>query len=79
LSRDNAAELLPLITGYAQAGRYNQAVQVSLQAGRLSDKLSLAICDRWYQLGSQLQDNPGFQAALAQVNQKFQCPSEPTP
>lgn len=85
LTRDNAAELLPLVTGYVQAGRYDKAIELSLLAGKLSDKLAYAICDRWYQLGQPTGDNPGFQSsedfrsANEQVNQKFQCPAQSTP
>ena len=59
-TRANAAEILPLVTAYAQAGRYDRAVELSLQSGKLSDKLSYGICDLWYRLGQSSPNNPGF-------------------
>jgi hypothetical protein len=79
LTRDNAAETLPLITGYAQAGRYDKALELSLQAGKLSDKLSYAICDVWYRLGQSIPNTPDFSSANEKINQKFQCATLTTP
>ena len=79
LTRDNAAELLPLITAYAQAGRYDKALELSRTAGKLSEKLSYALCDAWYSLSRQIQESPDFQSAHDEINQKFQCESPSTP
>lgn len=84
LTRDNAAEILPLVTAYAHANRYDRAVELSLQAGKLSDKLSYAICDVWYRLGQSISDNPDiqsgdFRSANEEINQKFQCAALSTP
>jgi len=73
LSRDNAPELIPLIYAYARAGRYTKAVELSMQAGSLSKKMHYYICDTWYYLGQQIQGDPEFEAAQAEVNQEFEC------
>jgi len=73
LSRDNAPELIPLIYAYARTGRYTKAVELSLQAGSLSKKMHYYMCDTWYYLGQQIHNDREFEAAQAQINQKFEC------
>jgi hypothetical protein len=73
LTRDNAPELIPLIIGYARSGDFKKAVEVSLLAEKLSDKMHYYMCDTWYYLENDLQGDPDFQAASNEINQKFQC------
>lgn len=73
LTRDNAPELIPLIIGYAQAGEFDKAVDTSLLADRLSDKMHYYLCDTWYYLENYLKNDPRFQAAASQVNRQFEC------
>ncbi len=81
LNHGNAMEILPLVSAYAQAGRYERAVELSLQAGKLNDKLSYAICDQWYRLGQTIPQDASFISAKEEINQNFQCAtlSQPQP
>jgi len=81
LNRGNAVEILPLVTAYARAGRFDRAMELSLQAGKLSDKLPYAICDLWYRLGQPSPNSPDYRSAYDKINQTFQCAtlSEPQP
>ncbi len=74
LTRDNAAELTPLIIAYARSGRYDRALELSLTASKLSDKLSGSLCDTWYTLSRQIPADPAFQSVYASLNREIQCP-----
>ncbi len=81
INHGNATEMLPLITAYAQAGRFDRAVELSLQTGKLNDKLSYAVCDLWYRLGQTISQEPSFISAKEKINLDFQCAtlSQPQP
>ena len=65
LTRDDAAELTPLIVAYAQSARYDDALQLSLSARKLSAKLAYSLCDTWYALSRQIPADPEFQSTYA--------------
>jgi hypothetical protein len=73
LNADNAPELVPLIYAYAHAGKIDKAVELSLQAANLSKKMHYYLCDTWFYLAKDLQGDPEFDAAAAQINQRFEC------
>jgi hypothetical protein len=73
LTRDSVPELIPLIYAYAGAGQYEKARDLSLLAGKMSDKMHYYMCDTWYYLNQDLQNNPAFEPAFTEVYQKFEC------
>ncbi len=73
LTQDNAPELIPLIYTYAHTGKFDKAVELSLQAGTLSKKMHYYTCDTWYYLNQEIDPNPEFRDALDEINQKFEC------
>ena len=50
LSRENGYELVPFIQGFAHTGNWDEAVQLSLEANRLSDKMQYLLCEVWYRI-----------------------------
>jgi hypothetical protein len=46
--RKNAAELLPFIEGYAHAGQWNKAVELSLQAYQSWENMRNMLCETWF-------------------------------
>jgi tetratricopeptide (TPR) repeat protein len=73
LTQDNAPELIPLIYAYARTGRYDKAMELSVQAGKLSNKMHYYTCDTWYYLRKRIQGDPVFDASFAEIGQKFEC------
>ena len=74
LSRENAHELVPFIQGFAHTGKWDQAVKLSMEANRLSDKMQYLLCEVWY--GIQ-EDNttldPEQQTTISEMKSKFKC------
>jgi tetratricopeptide (TPR) repeat protein len=73
LTQDNAPELIPFIYAYARAGKYDTALELSMQVGDLSNKMHYYLCDTWFYLSKRIQGDPGFEAALKEVNRKNDC------
>jgi len=73
LTRDNAPELIPLIIAYARSGDFAKALEISMLAGKLSDKMHYYMCDTWYYLEKDLKGEAAFQSASSEINQKFEC------
>jgi hypothetical protein len=73
LTQDNAPELIPLIYTYAHIKKYDQALELSYEAGALSKKMHYYTCDTWYYLNQDIEQNPQFNSAYAEINQKFEC------
>jgi hypothetical protein len=73
LTEDNAPELIPFIYAFAHAKRYDKALSLSLEAGDLSNKMHYYTCDTWYYLDRDIDGDAAFDAALAEINQKFEC------
>jgi hypothetical protein len=72
-SRENAYELVPFIQGYAHTGKWDQAVQLSLEANRLSDKMQYLLCDVWYGIQVNTATDPDQQVTLVKMKSKFNC------
>jgi hypothetical protein len=73
LTNTTASELVPFIIGYAHSGQWSRAMELSLQAARLSDKMPYMLCDVWSRLDQQAPAAPEKQPAVARAYEKFQC------
>ncbi len=71
--REQAAELVPFIEGYAHLGRWQDAWRLSQSAARASEKMSPTLCDLWYRIAQSTPATAERLAVLEQVQQKLNC------
>lgn len=72
-TRETASELAPFVVGYARAGYWEKAVELSLQAYRAAEKTKNMLCQAWYNLRETTPADPDREAALAQIENNIQC------
>jgi len=77
--RKNVSELLPFIEGYAQAGRLDEAVKLSIKAHESWKNMQLILCDTWKDiqnnfttLQSPIPDDQ-MEAVFIKINQNLKC------
>jgi hypothetical protein len=73
LTKYTAPELTPFIQGYIHTGRWERAVQLSLEADRLSPKMKYVLCPIWGQAGEHTPPAAGETAAIQEALQKLDC------
>jgi hypothetical protein len=72
-TRETASELTPFVVGYARAGHWEKAVELSLQAYRAAEKTKNMLCQAWYNLRETTPADPDREAALAKIENNIQC------
>ncbi len=70
---NDASERLPLIEGYAHVGRWEMAVELSLEMVEEQPPMVLAVCRTWSRLEDSVPDGPGRQDALEKIEQALSC------
>ncbi|MBN1149195.1 MAG: hypothetical protein JXA78_18185 [Anaerolineales bacterium] len=71
--RRNAFELLPFIEGYARVGRWQRAVELSLEAYQAWENMRLALCDTWMPIRQSTELDAEGQAAYERIESELQC------
>lgn len=71
--RKNVSELVPFIEGYARLGRWDRAVQLSLEAHQTWANMRLMLCDTWGRLQDTAAQDEAGRAALEKIQHTLQC------
>jgi len=71
--RRNAVELVPYIEGYAHTGRWEDAVELSLEAYQAWENMRLMLCDTWTLIQQDDVIDPQGMMALENIRIKLQC------
>lgn len=74
--RAQAYELTPFITAYALTGRWDQALEITRQAARLSDKMPAALCRLWENIAVSAEPVPETTARYELARRELACPIE---
>jgi len=69
----NAPELIPFIEGYAHAGKWARAQQLTREAKNLTFRMQRMLCDTWNRIQTDTPSNPEQQDAIASAQKILQC------
>ncbi|MBN1149194.1 MAG: hypothetical protein JXA78_18180 [Anaerolineales bacterium] len=71
--RGKVAELLPFIEGYAHTGRWQEAVDLSIEAYQIWENMRLPLCDTWALIQQSSAPDSEGQAAFEVLRETLQC------
>ncbi|MFC1878737.1 hypothetical protein ACFLZW_02375 [Chloroflexota bacterium] len=71
--RKNVTELMPFIEGYAHVGKWEKAVQHSLEAHQIWENTQLMLCELWQRIAQRATVNDQGQLAIQKIQNQLQC------
>jgi hypothetical protein len=69
----NAPELVPFIEGYAHLNQWDKAVDTTLRAYRLTNRMQRMLCATWLRIEQETQASSEKEAALDQIHEQLNC------
>jgi len=73
LNPENAYELIPFISAFAHTNRWQEAFDLSLPVGKLSDKMQTMICNLWLDLAQYSQESQEKLSVMNKIDNQLQC------
>jgi hypothetical protein len=74
-NRNEVVELVPFIQGYAHTGRWDRALELSLEAYDTWDNTRLLLCDAWHNIHQTATIDLAGLMAFDKIQEKLQCTS----
>jgi hypothetical protein len=69
----NAPELTTYIEGYAHNARWKDAMQLTEESLRLSERMDRMLCDTWNRINAQTPNSAEKEIALVEIKEKLPC------
>ncbi|MBE0695602.1 MAG: hypothetical protein IH586_01640, partial [Anaerolineaceae bacterium] len=70
---NDPAERYPFIEGYAQTGRWEQAVEQTVEAAAITPLVHPSLCRLWNRIDARTQTSADKAAALQQLREALEC------
>lgn len=72
-TKETAPELVPFIEGYGRTGRWDMALELSLESDRHAPKVKYLLCELWQNMYEASTPTPEGRAAYDKLQRKLQC------